>query len=285
MALATNLVSYWKLDESSGNAADSVGANTLTNTNTVSFAPAFRNNGADFGAANSNKYFTRTSAVITLGGACSISMWVKLETEVGANFFPFFTIVEQTNNTQQCIEYDYNAGTRRMNFCRTKFGVADQNVFSNLTMGTSNWYHFVYTYDGANIIGYVNGASVGTTAASGAGSADPTFTATRLGSDYAASKFLQGLADECGVWSRAITGTEVTQLYNGGLGVGYPFPNFFTFSQTDTTTTTDIVTATKKKIISNLDTVSLVETVTSPTTDKWTRATKHNGSWTNANKS
>ena len=33
-ALYTNLIAYWKLDEASGNRADSKGSNTLTDTNT-----------------------------------------------------------------------------------------------------------------------------------------------------------------------------------------------------------------------------------------------------------
>ena len=45
MALTDNLVSYWKLDESSGNAADSVGSNTLTNTGTATYAAGKINNG------------------------------------------------------------------------------------------------------------------------------------------------------------------------------------------------------------------------------------------------
>ena len=57
MALTDNLVSYWKLDESSGNAADSVGSNTLTNTNTVTYSAGKINNGADF-ERDSAQYFS-----------------------------------------------------------------------------------------------------------------------------------------------------------------------------------------------------------------------------------
>lgn len=57
MSLSTNLISYWKLDETSGNAVDSVGSNTLTNNNSVSFSTALINNGANFGTANTNKYY------------------------------------------------------------------------------------------------------------------------------------------------------------------------------------------------------------------------------------
>jgi hypothetical protein len=34
-----------------------------------------------------------------------------------------------------------------------------------------------------------------------------------------------GDIDEVGIWSRVLTSTEVTQLYNGGAGLQYPFTN------------------------------------------------------------
>ena len=48
--LTDNLISHWKLDESSGNAADSHGSNTLTNNGSTPFVAAKINNGADFEA-------------------------------------------------------------------------------------------------------------------------------------------------------------------------------------------------------------------------------------------
>jgi hypothetical protein len=43
MALTDNLLAYYKLDESSGNAFDSFAGKTLTNNNTVGFAAALIN--------------------------------------------------------------------------------------------------------------------------------------------------------------------------------------------------------------------------------------------------
>lgn len=56
MALTDNLVSYWKLDESSGNASDSVGSNTLTNNGTAGYASGKINNAVDFGTGD-NLFF------------------------------------------------------------------------------------------------------------------------------------------------------------------------------------------------------------------------------------
>jgi len=49
----------------------------------------------------------------------------------------------------------------------------DNDYFNySLTMGTSDWYNIVLTYDGTNVEGYVNGESVGTVASSGNGTTD-----------------------------------------------------------------------------------------------------------------
>src|SRR3990167_10109236 len=78
MALTDNITAYWKLDESSGNAADSVASNTLTNTNTVGYSAGKINNAADFVGANST-YFIAGSPVAALG-AKSYSFWTKVTT-------------------------------------------------------------------------------------------------------------------------------------------------------------------------------------------------------------
>ena len=46
-SLTTNLISYWKLDETSGTRVDSVGNNDLTDNNTVLYGAGKQGNGAD----------------------------------------------------------------------------------------------------------------------------------------------------------------------------------------------------------------------------------------------
>ena len=37
------------------------------------------------------------------------------------------------------------------------------------------------------------------------------------------ARLLAGSIDEAGIWSRALSGTEITELYNAGAGITYPF--------------------------------------------------------------
>ena len=53
MALLTNIVAYWKMDEASGNPVDATGnAFTLTNTNIVTYPTGKINNGATTSTSN-----------------------------------------------------------------------------------------------------------------------------------------------------------------------------------------------------------------------------------------
>ena len=65
MALTDSLISYWKLDEASGNATDSHGTNTLTDTNTVTSVA---------GKINTARYFTNANTeFFTLADNASLS--------------------------------------------------------------------------------------------------------------------------------------------------------------------------------------------------------------------
>ena len=230
MSLNTNIVAYWKTDESSGNAADSVASYTLTNNNTVAYDAGKIFNGADFGSSNTNKTLTNTALTVIDGGAVSISLWVKLNTEITSGSYGFFNIGNNTSSkVDYYIGYNYNSGTPQLVFERHKQGGADQGAAYTITLGTTNWYQLVLTYDGVNINGYVNASSViAPTAASGNGTSADSYTGFTLGlNPRIGGSYTSAHIDEIGVWSRALTTGEVTQLYAGGLGIQYPFSYFW----------------------------------------------------------
>jgi len=57
------------------------------------------------------------------------------------------------------------------------------------------------------------------------------------------SSFFDGMVDECAVWTRALTGTEITELYNSGNGSQYPFLQVLT-----------LITETGSYILTGVDT-------------------------------
>src|SRR4051812_38835093 len=81
MALLTGIVSYWKLDESSGDAVDSVSSNNLTNHGSIPFVPGKINNGADI-EMSTGQYFTIPDASqvgLDILSDFTINAWIKIE--------------------------------------------------------------------------------------------------------------------------------------------------------------------------------------------------------------
>lgn len=227
-ALTTNLAPYYKLD-SGALVADSNSTYTLTNNNTVGEGAAFIGTAsADFGTANTNKFLNVTNDLGTDGGAISISFWVKMRTEITTGSQGFIIHGGATSHVNDMVGYDYNGGTRRLAWNRQQQNTANNVSYYTATLGTATWHHIVYTYDGANMNGYYDGALVvGPVALSGNGASGTGdgfgLGGTNRGGGNEWYGYSSVLIDEVGVWTRAITSTEVTSLYNGGAGFAYPF--------------------------------------------------------------
>jgi Concanavalin A-like lectin/glucanases superfamily len=76
------------------------------------------------------------------------------------------------------------------------------------------------TKNGTALAFYVNGSAAGTCTMS----SDPAFTSITqyIGGDTGGAAFY-GCIDEVGYWNRVLTAAEIAQLYNGGIGLSYPF--------------------------------------------------------------
>src|SRR5438046_2134755 len=109
----------------------------LTNNNAVAFNPAKFANGADFGAANSNKSLTIANDLGIRGGAVTFGIWVKLSAEIGSGIWGLLSQKDAGVFTGHFIDYQYNSGTRRLVFTREKQNVADDQIFYTVTLGTS----------------------------------------------------------------------------------------------------------------------------------------------------
>jgi concanavalin A-like lectin/glucanase superfamily protein len=213
--LTTGLKSYYKLEDTS----DAFGTNVLTNTNSVAFNPGKMDKGADGGASNTNKSLTTSNALGIDGGNFSMNFWVNVTTAPTSGNLAFLS--SQGNGAGTNIEYDidyYNdAGTPTVRYIRNKGsnGAAIVNDATALTTGT--WYMLTLTYDGSTLKAYRNGSLISSTAASGNG-LSLGFTGFGILSRGNGTYNLSGLVDEEGIWSKALSSQEVTDLYNGGCG-------------------------------------------------------------------
>ena len=213
--LTKNLISYYKLDEVSGNAIDVVGGYTLTNTGTMTYGAAKIRNGA---VTATGKYLSGNSIdPDSYNSGLSISFWYK--------FVPASTAYDFVGWGQAgswggvSVYYEVTSG--KIWF---RFGIGSNNDHnSGIAAANGVWTHVVITHAGSGAnkdIIYINGVAASFTGGTLANS-NATFS---IGLNIVAGTVvLAGSVDEVGIWGRVLTATEVKELYSNGGANQYPF--------------------------------------------------------------
>lgn len=211
--LTRNLISYWKLDS---NAKDSVSSNDLTISGATATASGKINGAYDFDGTNDYLY---RNAFSSLGksGTYTYSLWFYANTIDATQILLKNNLASDDRNVigisaagDICVGY-YDGTTTR-----------GKSKGSTITADT--WYHVVFVKSGTTVTGYLNGTVM-------TGSNGPQYsneTGFALGGKQDTSFHFDGIIDEVGLWSRALTSTEVTELYNSGSGLQYPFITAYT---------------------------------------------------------
>lgn len=209
MALTDSIVSYRKLDESSGNASDSVAANTATNTS-VTYTTWKINNGASFNGTSS-----RFIAWSTISGttAFTLTAWVKAASKTKA-----WILTKRDSNAAWIMFWQQS--TAYQAFYLYSWGFVYAWVWTR-TCFDSTRHHIAVTRDGTAIKSYVDWVLD----LNGTASSNMSLVThwLKFGNDSVDNAWLNWMMDEVGVWSRALTWSEITQLYNSWTWLQYPF--------------------------------------------------------------
>lgn len=231
-SLLNNILAWWGLHELAGNSrADSTGlAVSLTegNGSPTTFAAAL-NIGAQ-AAVFVGTTGPRLSANWTPPAsitAWTVSVWVyPINPALAGN-----AVFSLTDGVSKYATLTYAINTGAASYADT----SGQHTAGNLVPGA--WTHLVASNDNVNTRVYNNGVLQYLGATGGVGSIS---NATKVGigtnpTNFAISSNGNFAAALCGVWSRALTdgglsvgqmaptNSEIGMLYNGGLGVDYPF--------------------------------------------------------------
>lgn len=225
MSLLTNLISHWKLDETSGNALDAHGSNTLAETSgTIDSATGKVGNCRDFEAGDTEHFEIADNADVSVGDFdFEFSCWVNPESLANG-----CGVLGKWNATGTGSEYALLYFSGRFVFAAQNPSNAQVNVFAN-TFGApaiGTWYFLTCGYDATadQLFITVNaGARDNASLAGGVRNGTNPFVV----GDYI-SNGLQpwdGLIDEVSLRKGLLTAGDRTQLYNSGNGLAYPFGN------------------------------------------------------------
>lgn len=222
MALTTNLVSYYKLD---GDSTDAAGTGNNGTDTSVSYGSGFGKIGQ--GASFSGTSYIRVpyASSLNFSGGLSIAAWVQTSSFSSPNNLPSYISTKMKGATwasdlEWCFRWN---DTNDIQFVVNTSGGQLNLETTGLGLSPNTWYHMVATWDGSTgaAVTYLNAVSKVTGTQAGAlltGSFD-----MEMGGNSFASEYHPCFLDEVGIWSRALTSTEITSLYNGGAGLTYPF--------------------------------------------------------------
>jgi hypothetical protein len=222
MSLSTNLLAYYKLDETSGTTAeDSHGDNDGTANNarvfTAESGGILGTNGADFTQGN-DTINVGSSFNFAYNSDFTISFWMK---PTSHSTYQFILSNIPASNTGLFV-YGFDLFNSVPRFLTTLGGSANFVATGDNSITSTSYHHVVGVYSNKAMSIYVDGTLDGT------GTYDRTSGTTPssnliFGQRGTLASYYDGLLDEVGIWSRALTAEEVSELYNDGDGLAYPF--------------------------------------------------------------
>ncbi len=222
-------ISYWKLDESSGNAVDAAGTNTLTNNNSATFATGKINNGADLERSSSQHFSIADGSQTGLDFSTemTVALWVKFESLPASNeeamrFIYKYADDDGNNNKSYYFALIHLDGELKL-FSSTISDSCTSGSSQTWTPSTDTWYHVAMTYATGTVKQYINGTQLGSTFTGRCTSIRNGAAAFSVGAGNSGASALDGIIDEVGVWSEALSDAEIAELYASGDGSQYPF--------------------------------------------------------------
>jgi len=218
--LPTNgLVGWWPF---SGNAFDSSGNGnngtvngaTVTTDRFGNAGKAYSFDGVSNIIINNNQVFNQ--------GPLSISLWLKVNT---IGFYDIISKDGLTNNPNP------RQWTIQANMTQPRFGVFSNNgeftIDGDLNSITNqHWAHIVGVYTNSHVMIYFNSILVHDTIITGTLVTGQELL--KFGGNLIPSSFLLGKLDDIGIWNRALTQQEITNLYNAQNPCANLSTNFFT---------------------------------------------------------
>lgn len=206
----SGFVSYYKLNETSGNRADSYGTNTLTDNNSTGFSTGQVSNAADFESTNSN-YLSITSPPTDLKMQTDFSVvfWTKPESVTSNEMYIVYN-GGGFGNGFAFIVTDASGGTMSM-YRDTAYAVS----YTEGTLDDTSWKHIVGEWDGASYKLFLNSFQGN----SNAGATPPTSVTTdfNIGRAGTNGRYIDGLLDEILIAKRYFREEEIKTIYNKGL--------------------------------------------------------------------
>ena len=216
-----NLVSWWALEEDSGSAVDSHGANHLTRVGVIGNADAKQGKGIYFENINGRYLTLAANSTINFEHEdYSIGCWYKPLGLPGGDYpKPFIHRVNDSGAERTELFFGIPTGTTPRFSFKTRGAVVETNT----AIAIGNWYFVVAWHSASENKSYLqvnNGTPVSVTDTVGGGT---DHWDARFGRYITSNTHhgLNGILDEMFIYRRALNDDERSWLYNDGAGHTY----------------------------------------------------------------
>lgn len=211
----SNLIAYYPFDT---NANDAAGNYHLNQIGAPSFQPGRFNNGAYFpnpsnGAGYEHSWFESTAigSAVT-GPPCTFACWFNFSAAVSGSYQPVIFALG-SNISNPSLTVNINPSPSWM-IVTVNTGTVSYPV-NNYALSPNTWYHLAITYNNSNIVTYVNGSSINSTALAGnfaVSGANSRLRIGAMGNTAGNSTGFNGTIDDFRVYNRALSAAEVSTL-------------------------------------------------------------------------
>lgn len=213
MALTDSCVAYYKFD---GDAIDATGNGYDGTVNGATLVMGKINQCYQYDGTDDYISLPENYNIFGGGENFSISIWFNTNdvTKAQATFLP-----RGENNLSLKINIDGESKFK----VNVELSGSFLRVVSSGVLSSNTWYHFVVTYNtSTGWVLYKDGTQVDSNTSTG--SIGSKSSGSVIGYDTGSNNnYFDGKIDELGIWNKTLSSSVVSDLYNGGDGLQYPF--------------------------------------------------------------
>lgn len=217
----TDLVSWWSLDEASGNAIDAHGSNDLVETSgTIDSVAGKVNGGRDLESDDTEYFEIASNATLQVADeAFSFGCWWKPESTNTSHYI--MGKWNQTNNRREYIIIKNSSGEFRLIISND--GTNTNTVLSGVTPSAGNWYFIVARHDPVSNTIHIKVNDAADVSAAHTTGCNANTSPFRFGAEGSATPlaYSDGVCDEAFFYKKYLSDDELEWLYNSGNGRHY----------------------------------------------------------------
>lgn len=220
-SITNSIFGFWTMDGDGSTWSDASGySRHLTENGTVTAGTGIINDSAYQASGNASN-FLELGDSDDLSGTLTVACWVNFGSIASTR-----ALVTKRTGSAGGDEWvlHYSSVQSKLGWTYYTNAATATAIYDGVSVSTGNWYFLCATLDSTN---RVHKLRVGTTNNLGAwtssGSWGSTTNTTSTLRVLAGGSFgMVGSVDELGIWSRVLSDTEITNLWNAGAGISWP---------------------------------------------------------------